>query len=133
MPKSSHAPAVTDAEWDVMRVLWEQPDAWLPAAAIIEPVARERGVHHRTVRTLLARLVKKSAVETRPAGDNSFLYHARVSRDSVTRAEATSFLSRVFDGNAAPALVHLLHQNRDQLSGAELQELRDLLNGKESS
>ena len=131
MDKRTKAPAITDAEWDVMRVLWEHMDQWLPAAAIIEPVARERGVHHRTVRTLLARLVKKSAVETRPAADNAFLYHARVSRDSVTRRESRSFLSRVFDGNAAPALVHLLHQNRDQLTAGELQELRELLDKKE--
>src|SRR6188768_2717359 len=101
MDKRTKAPAITDAEWDVMRVLWEHMDQWLPAAAIIEPVARERGVHHRTARTLLARLVKKAAVVTRPAAENAFVYHARVSRDSVTRRESRSFLSRVFDGNAA--------------------------------
>jgi len=131
MPKPVPAPAITDAEWDVMRVLWERPEEWLPAAAVIEPVARERGVHHRTVRTLLARLVKKTAVETRPAGDNAFLYHARISRDSVVRAESRSFLSKVFDGNAAPALVHLLHQNREKLSAGEIEELRKLLDQKE--
>src|SRR5689334_8695483 len=108
MPKPMPSPAITDAEWDVMRVLWEHAEGWLPAAGVIEPVARERGVHHRTVRTLLARLVRKGAVETKPAGDNAFLYHARISRDSVVRAESRSFLSKVFDGNAAPALVHLL-------------------------
>ena len=131
--RSSKQPAITEAEWHVMRVLWERPDEWLPAAAIVEPVARERGVHHRTVRTLLARLVKKNAVETRRAGDNAFLYHVRVSLHSIAREESRSFLSRVFDNHVAPALVHLLHQNRDRLSPAEVQELRDLLDGKEKS
>ncbi len=127
----SKAPAITDAEWNVIKILWDEPGDWLPAAAIIEPVARERGIHHRTIRTLLARLVRKGAVETRQDSANAFLYRAKVTRDSVVREESKSFLSRVFDGNAAPALVHLLHQNRDQLSAAELQELRDLLNRKE--
>ena len=128
MPK---APAITDAEWNVIKVLWDQPGQWLAAAAIIEPVARDRAIHHSTIRTLLARLVRKGAVETKRDSANAFLYRAKVSRDSVVREESKSFLSRVFDGNAAPALVHLLHQNRDQLSAAELQELRDLLNRKE--
>ena len=61
------------------------------------------------------------------AASGGYLYKAKVSRDAVIRAESRTFLSRVFDGNAAPALVHLLHQNRDQLSPDELQELRDLL------
>lgn len=119
-------PSITDAEWPLMRILWESPDPWLAAADIVEPVARDRGIHHRTARTLLARLVKKGAVETRP-DDRGYLYRARVTRDAVTRQESKSFLSRVFDGDAAPALVHFLSESKDKLSPDQLQELRDLL------
>jgi BlaI family transcriptional regulator, penicillinase repressor len=132
MPK---LPSITDAEWHIMKILWDRPAQWLPAADIIEPVSENRSIHHRTARTLLARLVKKGAVDTRSmsttgsatAASSGYLYRAKVSRDAVIRAESRTFLWRVFDGNAAPALVHLLHQNRDQLSPDELQELRDLL------
>ncbi len=147
MPK---LPSITDAEWHIMKVLWDHPSQWLPAAEIIEPVAHDRAIHHRTARTLLARLVKKGAVETRnigsggtgggegkavPAGGGGggYLYKANITRDAVIRAESRTFLSRVFDGNAAPALVHLLHQNRDQLSAHELQQLRELLNDNAKS
>jgi BlaI family penicillinase repressor len=124
-------PSITDAEWHVIRVLWDHPGDWLPAAEIVEPVARGRGIHHRTARTLLARLVKKGAVETRPDDRSAgYLYRAKISRDAVTREEARSFLGRVFDGNAAPALVHLLTESRQNLSPEELQELRNLLNRK---
>jgi BlaI family penicillinase repressor len=128
-------PSITDAEWQVMKVLWEREGQWLAAADIVEPVARERGVNHRTVRTLLARLVKKGAVETRDSGGagGGFLYRAKVSREAAERAESKSFLSRVFDGQAAPALVHLLAESRDRLSAKEIQELRDLLARKEKS
>ena len=128
MPK---APAITDAEWDVMKVLWDRPGDWLPAGEIIQPVERERAVHHRTIRTLLARLVKKGAVETRRDSASTYLYRAKVSRDSVTRDESKSFLSRVFDGQAAPALVHLL--NEGNLSAAEIRELKELLERKENA
>ena len=130
-------PAITEAEWHVMRILWEKEGgvgAWMSAAEIVEPVARERRIHHRTVRTLLARLVKKGAVETRADGSagsgGGYQYRARVSRDAVTRAESRSFLSRVFDGDAAPALVHLLNESREQLSAEQLEALQKLLSRK---
>jgi BlaI family penicillinase repressor len=123
-------PSITDAEWHVMKALWDRAGEWIPAGEVVEPVATARGIHHRTARTLLTRLVKKGAVETRPDSACSFLYRAKVSRDAVARAEARSFLSRVFDGNAAPALVHLLNQTRDELSAAQIKELRNLLSKK---
>src|SRR4051794_39735229 len=122
MPKP---PAITDAEWPVMKVLWDHPGAWLGAADVVEPVAAERGVHHRTVRTLLARLVKKGAVETRPDPAASYLSRAKVTHDAVARAEPRTSLPRVFDGTAAPALVPLLSEPRDRLSTEQIQELRD--------
>src|SRR3954469_23719631 len=97
------APSITEAEWHVIRILWDHPGQWLPAAQIVEPVAKDRGIHHRTARTLLARLVKKGAVESKPEDRGTgHLYRAKISRDSATRKESRSFLSRVFDGNAAP-------------------------------
>ena len=129
MPPS---PSITEAEWHVIRILWDHPAQWLPAARIVEPVAKDRGIHHRTARTLLARLVKKGAVESRPEDRGSgHLYRAKISRDAAVRKESRSFLSRVFDGNAAPALVHLLAESRDRLSPDQLQELRNLLDRKE--
>ena len=129
MPKP---PAITDAEWAIMKVLWDRPGEWLPAGDVVAPVSRDRGTHHRTARTLLARLVKKGAVDTRsdPAGA-AYLYKAKIGRDAVVREESRSFLSRVFDGNAAPALVHFLKESRQRLSPEDLAELRALLNRKE--
>jgi BlaI family penicillinase repressor len=124
-------PSITEAEWPLMKVLWDHEGAWIPAAAVVDPVSQDRGIHHRTVRTLLARLVKKGAVETRPENASGYLYRAKVSRDAAIKAESKSFLSRVFDGNAAPALVHLLEESRERLTSAELQALRHLLNRKE--
>jgi BlaI family transcriptional regulator, penicillinase repressor len=122
-------PAISEAEWGVMKVLWEREGEWLGAGEVIEPVAGERRVHHRTVRTLLARLVKKGAVETRGAGGGAYQYRARVGKEEVVREESRSFLSRVFDGNAAPAVVHFLNEAKDGLSAEELRELRGILNG----
>jgi BlaI family transcriptional regulator, penicillinase repressor len=126
-------PSITHAEWHVMKVLWERQEreagGWMSAGEIVEPIARERQIHHRTVRTLLSRLVKKGAVEARPDAAG-FRYRARIGRQTVVQEESQSFLARVFEGNAAPALVHLLQESRDQLTPEELAELRALLKRK---
>jgi BlaI family penicillinase repressor len=124
-------PTITDAEWSIMKVLWDRPGEWLPAGEVVAPVSKDRGTHHRTARTLLSRLVKKGAVDTRPdTAGTAYLYRAKVGREAVVRQESRSFLSRVFDGNAAPALVHFLKESRQQLSPEELAELRALLTRK---
>jgi BlaI family transcriptional regulator, penicillinase repressor len=126
-------PPITQAEWHVMKVLWERQErnaaAWMSAGEIVEPIARERRIHHRTVRTLLSRLVKKGAVDARPDAAG-YRYRARIARQAVVQDESQSFLARVFDGNAAPALVHLLQESRHQLTPEVLAELRALLNRK---
>ena len=60
-----------------------------------------------------------------------YVYRAKVGRDACVRQETRSFLSRVFDGAVAPAVVHFIEQSR--LSPEELRQLRQLLDdaGKE--
>src|SRR6476661_8368232 len=115
-------PQISDAEWDVMKVVWDHGP--LTAGEVVRHLAAERRWSPRTVKTLLSRLVKKGAAEVRTedadtasggagggaGGGRRFLYRARVSREACVRRESRSFLSRVFDGAAAPAVLHLLSQ-----------------------
>src|SRR5206468_1477883 len=58
-------PRISDAEWQVMQVVWERKAA--TAAEVIAALAGRTGWQHRTIRTLLARLVDKgvlAALET---------------------------------------------------------------------
>jgi BlaI family penicillinase repressor len=79
---------------------------------------------------MLNRLLTKRAIDYRPEGKR-YLYRSRISRDACVRQESRSFLSRVFDGAAAPAVMHLLtHCDVEEfrkLSPDELQHLRQLL------
>lgn len=115
-------PQISDAEWEVMKALWTSHD--LTAGQIVDLVAAEQKWRPRTIKTLLARLVKKGAVAVEADG-RRFVYRARVQRDAVIRRETKSFLSRVFDGAAAPAIVHFL--DNAKLSPQEIQKLRDRL------
>jgi BlaI family transcriptional regulator, penicillinase repressor len=115
-------PQISDAEWDVMKVLWERGRA--AAQDVTEALAVERNWRPQTVKTLLNRLVKKGAVAYEEEG-RRFLYRPVVSKDAVVRAETKSFLSRVFDGAVTPALVHFLKLGN--LSKADVEELKRTL------
>ena len=115
-------PQISDAEWEVMKAVWE--GAPLTAGDVVARVAAEQAWKPRTIKTLLNRLVKKGAVAMEAEG-RRYLYRARVARDAVVRRETRSFLSRVFDGAAAPAIVHFLEQAR--LTPDEIRQLRETL------
>src|SRR5579864_6961613 len=115
-------PQISDAEWDVMKAVWE--DGGLTAGQIVERVAAEQKWKPRTIKTLLNRLVKKGAVAMEIDGKR-YVYRAKVARDAVVKRETRSFLSRVFDGAAAPAIVHFLEQGR--LTADEIRRLRETL------
>jgi len=116
------APSISDAEWDVIKVLWDRGP--LTAGGVVEALASTRQWKPRTVKTLLARLVKKGAVRC-DAVDKRFLYRAVITRQAATRREARSFLARVFDGALAPALVTFLKES--DLSRDELRQLKQIL------
>jgi BlaI family transcriptional regulator, penicillinase repressor len=119
MPK---LPQISDAEWDVIKVLWDRGQA--SAQDVTEALAVGRNWRPQTVKTLLNRLVKKGAVAYAEEG-RRFIYRPKVSRDAVARAESRSFLSRVFDGAVTPALVHFLKLGN--LSSADIDELKRML------
>jgi BlaI family penicillinase repressor len=96
-------PQISDAEWDVMEVIWAL-GASTPAE-IIDRVATARQWNHRTVRTLLSRLVEKGALRREVNGPRS-VYRAAVSRRSCVREEGRTFLNKVFGGDATSLIVH---------------------------
>ena len=139
MPK---LPQISDAEWEVMKVVWDHGP--LTAGDVVRQLSEARGGAAgaggagesawapRTIKTLLSRLVKKRAVEVKTSPDGKkFLYRARVSREECVRQESRSFISRVFDGSVAPALLHFLQGAR--LSRDDIQRLRETLRREEES
>jgi BlaI family transcriptional regulator, penicillinase repressor len=124
MPNSPNTIAsVSEAEWDVIKVLWDKGP--LTAGQVVEALADSKTWRPRTVKTLLARLVKKGAVRC-DVLDKRHLYKASISRQSATRHEARSFLDRVFDGALVPAVVTFLKET-DKLSPQDMQKLRQIL------
>lgn len=119
-------PRISEAEWQVMRVLWER--APRTANEVVDALAGETDWNPRTVKTLLNRLVNKGALGFEPSG-RSYLYHPRVSEEACAREESRSFLRRVYGGAFAPMLASFL--DAEELSPEEIADLRRILDEKE--
>ncbi len=100
-------PRISDAEWEVMEVVWELGS--VTPAEVIGRVAGPRGWNHRTVRTLLSRLVGTRALRRAGAGAQS-VYRAAVSRRRCVRDEGRSCMNKVFGGDAASLLIHFAEE-----------------------
>jgi BlaI family penicillinase repressor len=117
----TRTPPITDAEWEVMNVLWDQSPR--TAMEVAETLAR----HPKTVKTLLGRLARKNVLHFREEG-NRYLYWPAIPRQRYVREESASFIERVFGGDTTPALVHFVRSTR--MTQEEIDELRRILDEK---
>lgn len=118
-------PQISDAEWEVMKVIWERSP--LTANEIIETLKNETDWSPKTIRTLIHRLVEKGAVEVNQEGRlNTF--KPIVAEEECVRAETKSFLKRIYGGAMKPFLVNFLKE--EPLSRTEIEELKSILDEK---
>jgi len=121
------APRISESEWEVMKILWEESP--LTANQVITRLSHTDW-NHRTIRTLLSRLVRKKAAKFQSDG-NHYVFFARISREDCIRHESEGFLERVFNGEASPLLAHFVQYTN--LPAREIQKLRSILEKKATS
>ena len=119
MPKQIQ---ISDAEWEIMKVLWQTPG--LSAAEVAERLADARHWHLKTVRTLLDRLLKKEVLEATSI-DRLYRYTPLLSREECVSHASSSFLAKVFDGAFTPMVAHFVKNS--PLSKKDRAELERIL------
>lgn len=117
---------ITEAEWEVMGVVWGQ--APVAAMTIAEVLEKRRQWSLATVRTLLRRLVNKGALQQRAEGKR-YIYTPRISMDDCVRRESDSFLERLLGRAPSVSILHLVR--KADLSADDIDELRRILRDKE--
>lgn len=118
-------PTISDAEWEVMNVLWEQSPQ--TAGDLADALCERMSWSANTLKTLLSRLVKKGVLKTQPQA-NRYLYSPVIPRSRYVRQESDSFVDRVFGGGEAPMILHFVRRAR--LTKEEIAELRRILDEK---
>src|SRR5262245_17730036 len=119
---------ISDAEWDVMEPIWAAGAC--TAAEVIRQLRATHDWNHSTIRTLLARLVEKGALDYDVDGSR-YVYRAAVSRQRCVRREGRSFLEKAFGGDVAALLAHFVEDSA--LDRVQIDRLRQLLAQKKNS
>src|SRR5215469_10793275 len=100
--------SISDAESRVLEVLWRDGPA--TSERVIAALAEENW-EVSTIKTLLARLVKKRAIRAKKEG-RRYLYSALLSREQWVTSESEGLLRRLFDGRVAPLVQHFSQHRR---------------------
>ena len=113
---------ISDAEWDVLEVLWERER--LTARELSESLEETRGWAYSTCKTMLDRMRAKDLVAGRRVG-NVWEYTAAVEPVDARRGAWRRFVSAAFGGSLSPALRFIAEDAR--LTKRQRAQLRKLL------
>lgn len=112
---------ITEAEVEVMRVLWEAGEP-LPMADIRKKLEQSSEWESSTIKTLLRRLCEKDVVEADKK--EVFYYSPRVSEKEYNDYTTKTLIDRLFSGSAKNLVASLIGNNK--LEKADIEELRTM-------
>jgi BlaI family penicillinase repressor len=115
-------PRISDAEWTVMKVLWQRGSSTL--GEVVKELEGRLHWKPRTVQSLIRRLTEKGALAVESVG-REFRYRPAVDQNHCQHEESRSFLDRVFNGRLTPFVAGLME--REEVSPADLAALREIL------
>ena len=111
----------------IMQVLWARDEATV--AEVHEALFDERGLAPTTIATMLRKMEDKGVVAHR-VEDRHFVYQATVSEDAVRSTMVGELLDRLFAGDPAALVSHLVADH--DIDEAEIERLRTLLERAEA-
>lgn len=113
---------LSEVQLAVMAALWREGEA--STAKVVEDVGRRRKLAYTTVATMLSRLEKRGLVSSRQEGRER-IYRPLVSEDEVQTAMVSGLVSRLFRGDPAALVSHLV--KRDEIDADDLERVREML------
>jgi len=113
------AAELTEAEWEIMRVVWEKEPC--AAGTVQEALAATRDWCYATVKLTMDRMVEKGFLEIEKIR-NLQLFRSCISQVEARRGELRKMLTRAFGGALTPMLKFLIQH--EGLSKEEAAELR---------
>lgn len=106
----------------IMQVLWQHRRC--TARQITDALNRTEPIAHSTVQTLLRGLEEKGAVAHESEG-RTFVFFPTVEEEKFKHSATADLIERVFGGNAATLVAHLLKSK--SVSAEEIAEIRKLI------
>ena len=119
------AQPLSDLQLSILRVLWAEEEA--SVAQVQEALRDERDLALTTVATLLSRLETRGVISRRAEG-RQFVYRAAVAEEDVRRSMVDALTDRLFEGDPAALVHHLIDEG--SINRAELERLEKLVSSK---
>ena len=118
---------LTEAEWEIMKVVWEKEPC--AAGTVQETLAKSRDRAYSTVKTTMDRMAEKGFLQIERIR-NLQLFKSCISDVDAKRGEFRKMLKRAFDGALTPMMQFLIEH--EGLSKEEASQLRKLANMAET-
>lgn len=112
---------VTQGEWQIMELLWEQPRTLMEMVGILADTV---GWSKSTVTTMIRRMTDKGLIAFDTDGRTK-IFCSTVSRDDVVARETHTLLDRAFQGSIGLMLSAMVQQK--DLTKADIDELYAIL------
>ncbi len=104
-----------------MKVIWQRDSATV--RDVYETLLERRKVAYTTVMTMMKILERKKYLKKTQV-DRAYIYRPAQPKRKVVGDMVRDFVNRVFNGSAAPLLVHLVEEH--DLSPEDLEEIAQL-------
>ena len=112
---------LSDGEWKLMRLLWEQPHT---APQLVAALHDDTGWTKGTVHSMLTRMLERGTVRVED-GPRAKIYYPVLRQEDAAAAETKSFLARVYNGSISMMVASLTGQKA--LKPEEIDSLYDIL------
>jgi len=121
-PPSRHP---TELELEILKVLWRSGP--LPVRTVRDELVGFRDLAYTSVMTIMNIMVDKGYLGRKKEATR-YVYHPRVTEETITRRMLKDLVGRAFDGCAAAVMVNLLETA--DIDEQELRRLRKLVDRK---
>jgi predicted transcriptional regulator len=114
-----------DLQLAIMRFLWRHGES--SVNDVHRGLFDERGLAPTTIATMLRKMEDKGVVTHRTEG-RKFIYRPTVSEERARQSMVAQLTERLFSGNVAELVSHLLEEHR--VDEVELEQLKQLIEEK---
>lgn len=128
MPKKESHNSISEAEWEVMRVIWTLGEA--RTSQVIEELREKMNWSDSTIKTLMRRLVQKNLLEIHKEG-HRYIYIPTKSQRQMMFEVTTEMMKHMCDMHKGEVLIQLVKDA--PLSKSDIATLEKELKSKEKN
>ena len=125
MTRAKKLPAVSPADTEILRLVWQLDKATVQQ--ICDKLPTKRKITYATVQTLLRRLEKKGYLKHKTLG-KAHVFFAAVKSEDVIKKTVGDFLDRLFGGDPVPLMQYLAEHGK--IGADDIEKLKRLVNSQ---